>query len=261
MLKSRMISGVLGGILLLCVVLSGTWPLRIGVGLVSALMIYELFRATQLRSLLVIPSFIFAALLGAGCIPPHFFEVAVCVFLLVVLTTLLVRHESFHVSDAALAVLFTLFVGCFMGCITKIRLMSGGAYLIWLVFIGAWVSDSCAYFAGRFFGKRKLIPSVSPKKTVAGAVGGALGTGIGFLIFALCFGENLGNISPFSMAVAGLAASAVGQVGDLVASVIKRQYGVKDYGKIMPGHGGAMDRFDSVLFVAPIVYFYLLIAL
>ena len=261
MLKSRVISGVLGAILLIAVVLSGVWPLRIGVALVSMLMVYELFRAVKLEGFLLVPSMGIAAVLSLGIIPPQYFEVAVSLFLLVVMTSLLLQHKTMHISDAALIFLCTLFIGSFMGCITKIRLLPQGSYWIWLVFIGAWVSDVCAYFTGRFFGKRKLIPAVSPKKTVAGAIGGAVGAAIGFLIFSAVFKAQLGNIHVFVTGAAGLFVSACGQVGDLVASVIKRQHGIKDYGKIMPGHGGAMDRFDSVLFVAPAIYIYLLIAL
>ncbi len=260
-MQKRVISGILGAILLLLVVFLGEWPLRIGVALVSVLMVWELFRAAKLHSLLVLPSAIFAASLGAGIIPPQFIEVAVCLFLLIVLIALLVRHKTLAAGEVGLMFLFALFIGSFMGCITKIRMMPQGAYLIWLVFIGAWVSDSAAYFTGCFLGKRKLIPEVSPKKTVEGAIGGAVGTAICFFLFAAIFGEKAGDLSPFGMCIGGLFASACGQVGDLVASVIKRQYGVKDYGKIMPGHGGAMDRFDSILFVAPAIYLYLLLAL
>ncbi len=261
MLKSRLISGVIGAVLLIAIVLSGTVPLRIAVALISALMVYELGRAVKLHAAFILPAALFAALLSSEVIPPDFREAVVCLFLLVALFTLLCGHKRLHTTDAALCCLFAVFVGFFMGCITKIRLAEGGEYWIWLVFIGAWVSDVFAYFSGRFFGKRKLIPAVSPKKTVAGAIGGALGAAAGFLLFGYLANAGLGNVHLVGLFFAGLVAAVCGQIGDLVASVIKRQYGIKDYGKIMPGHGGAMDRFDSILFVAPVLSFYMQLVL
>ncbi len=262
MLKSRVLSGIIGAVLLIGVVCSGTVPLRIAVGLVSALMVFELFRAVGLRSsLLLIPAAIFAAGLGSDVIPSNLKETLICIFILFILFVLLLRHDKIHITDVALAFLFTCFIGCFMGCITKIRMSPGGEYWIWLIFIGAWVSDIFAYFSGKLFGKKKLIPAVSPKKTVAGAVGGAVGAALGFLIFGLFVQDPMGGVNLLGLFAAGFIIAVFGQIGDLVASVIKRQYGIKDYGKIMPGHGGAMDRFDSILFVAPAIYFYMQLVL
>ncbi len=258
MLKSRIISAVIGAVLLLGVVLSGTVPLRIAVAIVSALMVFELCRAVKVNGILTAFSVIFGAVLASEFLPGSFKDMAVCLFLLCVLTTLLLQHKKqMSVSDAALCCLFAFFIGSFMGCVTKIRMLEGGAYWIWLIFIGAWGSDVFAYFSGKLFGKKKLIPDVSPKKTVAGAIGGALAAATGFAVYGFFMGDMLGNVNFISLFVAGLAVSATGQIGDLVASCIKRQYGIKDYGKIMPGHGGAMDRFDSILFVAPIILFYI----
>jgi len=253
----RVISGIIGAIILITVVLSGTVPLRIAIGLVSALMVLELCRCVGASTVLMIPSALYAALLSSEVIPSAFRESIFCLFLLLILTLALVKHKTLHISEVALSGLFTFFVGSFMGCVTKIRMEDGGAYWIWLIFIGAWLSDVFAYFSGRFFGKKKLMPSVSPKKTIAGAVGGALGAAAGFLIFGFFAKEHLGAVNLLSLFGIGLIAAICGQVGDLVASVIKRQYGIKDYGRIMPGHGGAMDRFDSILFVAPVMWLYL----
>lgn len=261
MLKTRVISGAILAIALIAVVLLGAWTLRIALALVSVLMVIELFRAVKLRSVLVVPAALLAAVLSMDVILADFLGTVLCLYLILVLAVFLCLHEKLHIHHAALSVLFPFFVGLFLGCITKIRLLPDGEYWVWLVFVGAWVSDVFAYFTGSFFGKTKLLPKVSPKKTVEGAIGGALGAGIGFLVFSILFGTKIGNVHPVGLFVAGIFAAASGQVGDLVASCIKRQYGIKDYGKIMPGHGGAMDRFDSVLFVAPVMYFYLQLVL
>ena len=127
-------------------------------------------------------------------------------------------------------------------------------------FIGAFISDTGAFFAGRAFGKRKLCPAVSPNKTVAGCIGGFVGSIAGMAVFHLVvktwFQLDLGWGVVILMGVIG---SLFGQLGDLSFSVIKREFGIKDYGAIFPGHGGVLDRFDSVLFVAPAYLLFMLL--
>ena len=129
-----------------------------------------------------------------------------------------------------------------------------GAMLYILAFLGPWISDSAAYFCGRAFGRHKLIPDVSPKKTIEGAVGGVIFTGITFAAYAfVVLNRNAGLLQYAILFAVGMIVSAVAQIGDLIASLVKRKYGVKDYGTLFPGHGGVMDRFDSVLITAPIL--------
>jgi phosphatidate cytidylyltransferase len=123
------------------------------------------------------------------------------------------------------------------------------------VFIISWFCDTFAYYAGRFFGKRKLCPEVSPKKTVEGSIGGVLGGTVGVILWWII--TPVKGISWYEPIILGMVGTAVSQIGDLVASSIKRHVGIKDYGKIMPGHGGILDRFDSILYTAPLVYYYI----
>ena len=121
--------------------------------------------------------------------------------------------------------------------------------LLWVALSIPWVADSLAYFAGRFFGKRKLCPDISPKKTIAGAVGGVVGTGVVYgSLYGIFGGPELSGIAVAAVAAMCLAVASI--FGDLFASVVKRHYGVKDYGNLFPGHGGVMDRFDSTIPVA-----------
>ena len=124
-----------------------------------------------------------------------------------------------------------------------------GKIYVWLIFIIAFATDTCAYFAGYAFGKHKLIPKVSPKKTIEGSIGGILGSTLICLAFGYYF-----NIDLKVIVILGFLGSIVAQVGDLFASSVKRYVGIKDYGKLIPGHGGILDRFDSVILVAPFVY-------
>ena len=123
--------------------------------------------------------------------------------------------------------------------------------MVWIMFIGTWASDSFAYFAGRSFGSHRLAPAISPNKTIEGFLGGLIGTiaalvGLGYVL----------SMPLTQMAGLGAAIAVLGTFGDLVESLMKRHVGIKDSGAIIPGHGGIWDRFDSVLFTAPLVYYY-----
>jgi phosphatidate cytidylyltransferase len=128
-------------------------------------------------------------------------------------------------------------------------------FFIWFIFILAWVSDTFAYFTGYFFGRTKLIPDVSPKKTVEGSLGGILGTVLVCVAYSMAFDKSF---IYYSMLLA-LIGSPLSQIGDLIASKIKRHTGIKDFGNIMPGHGGVLDRFDSILITAPVVYYFVVV--
>ena len=158
-------------------------------------------------------------------------------------------------AAAASHVATVLYVVCGFLAIVGLRYVEMGEYLFYLIFIGAWCADSFAYFVGVAIGKHKLIPKVSPKKTVEGAIGGILGAVVGFLIYGAClayFVEGL-EVNYIGMAVSAVGIAIVSQLGDLVTSFIKREQGIKDYGKVLPGHGGIMDRFDSIIAVAPVL--------
>lgn len=126
-----------------------------------------------------------------------------------------------------------------------------GALCLGLVFVAAWVTDVFAYFTGYFFGKHKLIPKVSPKKTVEGSIGGIVFAILGFILYGFIVDlATAYEVNYLTLALSGLVLSVVAQIGDLTASLVKREHGIKDYGAIFPGHGGVLDRFDSVLAVA-----------
>lgn len=132
-----------------------------------------------------------------------------------------------------------------------------GIFMVLYVLFCAWFGDSGAYFVGTFFGKHKLCPLISPKKTVEGLVGGVVTVGVVTVITVFIYNTFVLNdvqLNYFVLVPLSMAASLVGVIGDLSASVIKREYDVKDFGNIMPGHGGVLDRFDSVIFVAPFLY-------
>ncbi len=135
-----------------------------------------------------------------------------------------------------------------------------GRQLLWLVIICACLTDTFALFVGKYFGKRKLAPKISPKKTVAGALGGILGSVISATVYGVITELTMPEISVnfLSLAALGLVAAIFAQLGDLSMSAVKREAGIKDYGNIIPGHGGILDRIDSIVFTAPLVYYFVM---
>lgn len=138
-----------------------------------------------------------------------------------------------------------------------VRVLPYGIYTVWMIFISSWICDTCAYLSGMLLGKHKLAPVLSPKKSVEGAIGGIVGSALvgalyGYFIVEAVISEQ--QITWIFVLISAVGA-IVSQVGDLAASAIKRNHEIKDYGKLIPGHGGVMDRFDSVIFTAPMIYF------
>ena len=132
-----------------------------------------------------------------------------------------------------------------------------GRYLVWLIFLCSWGCDTCAYCVGRLFGKHKMAPVLSPKKSIEGAVGGVVGAFLLTMIYCMVFQSQMNLSLPKIVILSGIAAigGLISMVGDLAASAIKRNVDLKDYGHLIPGHGGILDRFDSVIITAPIIYY------
>jgi len=147
-------------------------------------------------------------------------------------------------------------VALMMSFIFQTRISKDGAYTVWLIFISAWGCDTCAYLVGRAIGKHKMTPVLSPKKSIEGAVGGIVGSALIGALYGTIFKTNLTEFSNPAVfcAIIGACGGFISMFGDLSASAIKRQYQIKDYGNLIPGHGGIMDRFDSIIFTAPLIY-------
>ena len=171
-------------------------------------------------------------------------------------TVLTFSHGKYKPTDVAICFFTTFYIIVGFNSVIALRVFEmGGKYVYLLCFICAWVTDTFAYFCGMLLGrggKHKLIPDVSPKKTVEGAIGGVVFCVLAMIVFGLIVNNIKSGLRAnyLTLIVGGLLASVVSQVGDLCMSVIKRNYGIKDYGKLFPGHGGVLDRFDSVLAVS-----------
>ena len=268
MLK-RIITSIVGcAILLPVLIYSDTFVLPIAVTIVTLIALYEMFKCIGLHNSLAmtLPAYFIAGILptvaklakGADMISGLMCAFAM-LYIVYLLSVAVLGYKTHTFSDAALVFMTSLYIIVGFLSIVFLREMSDNIYL--LAFLGAWMTDIFAYFSGRLFGKHKLCEAISPKKTVEGSIGGSLFCAISFVIFALVtkgFGESIGLYLIY--AAVGLVISVISQIGDLSMSLIKRHYKIKDFGKIFPGHGGILDRFDSVLAVA-LVLFILLSAL
>lgn len=255
MLTRILTACVLIPLLVLILFFSGTLAYPIAWAILAGVAVYEMFRAFgRGRDLLLsIPAYILSVGLPFGfyftSVGAKILLAAILVYLLFVVSVTVFRRGTFPFSEAASVCTAVVYIAVGFAALSAIRYdIPFGAYLCLLAFIGPWVTDTFAYFTGRFFGRHKLIPEVSPKKTVEGSVGGTVFCIVGYIVFGLVMQFSYGFTVNYPMlGVAGLLVAVISQIGDLIASLIKREHGIKDYGKIFPGHGGVMDRFDSVL--------------
>ena len=238
-------------IAIVVLILHNTVVFNLAIGFITVMAVWEIFRATKYdrHQKVAIACYAF---IGIDAVMPaahyhgwmNFFNsnLYYLLFLLVVCVFYLIDHKNFTYTD------FTLL---------KMNDLGHGLFMVVLTLCGAWLADSGAYFAGTFLGKTPLCPEISPKKTVEGLIGGVVSNGLIMLIVSLVYTYILkGFHVRFGwIFVAGMLCAVIGLIGDLTASIIKRQTGIKDYGNIMPGHGGVMDRFDSVLLVAPFMFY------
>jgi phosphatidate cytidylyltransferase len=155
------------------------------------------------------------------------------------------------------------YVAVMLSFVYQIRELPRGLYLAFLGFLCSWGCDTCAYCVGKLIGKHKMSPKLSPKKSVEGAVGGVAGSALLTALYSYIFRAqmDIGTREIVLLAVIAAIAGLISMVGDLTASAIKRNYDIKDYGNLIPGHGGILDRFDSMIITAPIIYYLALYAL
>lgn len=168
---------------------------------------------------------------------------------LIILAVYVFSFPKYNTQQIMGAFFGIIYVPVMLSCIYLTRMMDDGFHFVWLIFFCSWGCDTCAYCVGVLFGKHKMAPVLSPKKSIEGAIGGVAGAAILGTLFAIFTDASVG----FYAVLCGVGA-IISQIGDLAASAVKRQHQIKDYGKLIPGHGGILDRFDSVIVTAPMIY-------
>ncbi|MBQ7384351.1 MAG: phosphatidate cytidylyltransferase [Clostridia bacterium] len=260
-MKTRIITSVVAVCVLLPVLyFSNTVVICVALAAVTVISLAEMLKCIGANKL-----YISAPLYALGVACPflvrymenlyHFATIAfICgaLYLMYLFTLAITSHGKIKFSDAATIFTVSLYIIAALNAILYIRdFGENGKYIYLLIFLGAWITDIFAYFTGVFFGKHKLIPDVSPKKTVEGSIGGTVFCSISFVVLGIVTDAFFGtDANLIFLAIGGVIAAVIAQIGDLIMSVIKRHYGIKDYGKLFPGHGGMLDRFDSILAVS-----------
>lgn len=278
MFRTRLISGIVLVILALMSILTGGWVLAAVLGAISVIAYRELTKATGVHT--EEKKFNSLEITGSVIIVLYYFVLAFCMlqrenFALsvvypVVTISIVMAFIAFmfvyvfsfpkYKAGQVMAAFFELlYAPVLLSFIFMIREgWSYGVYLVWLIFLCSWGSDTCAYCVGVLFGKHKMAPKLSPKKSVEGAIGGVVGAAVLFGLYTYFvinpFTEDVFWINWGSAMCLGAVGALVSMVGDLAASAIKRDHEIKDYGKLIPGHGGIMDRFDSVIIAAPLIF-------
>lgn len=266
MFKERFISAIVLTVLLVCFLVLGNLPLFLALLALSLIAFTEMTKAChvndgtkkinalELVGLLAIVAY-YAVLFffGISTYMMLVFALTISIFMMVYVFT----FPKFKAEQVMASIFAVIYAPMMLSFLYLTRNLEGGAYLVWLTFIGSWICDTSAYLVGRKIGKHKLAPVLSPKKSIEGAVGGVCGA----VLIAFLYAFVLVQLQKMDTAVLWmypcicLICSLFSQVGDLAASGIKRNHDIKDYGHLIPGHGGIMDRFDSVIFIAPIIYY------
>ena len=267
MLKQRLTVGLIGAVFAILILCLNVKFVSAAIALIVLVGLSEIYSATGLlkrHNRLCLFGYVYSVLLFISLAITSdaalALGIAVTLYGLILLVYMIFNHDTIGFSEIAELFFATMYVAVPFAYIVLIRKVPAGNYLIWIVFITAWLSDTMAFAVGRKFGRNKLIPEVSPKKTVEGAIGGLAGSVIfNFILGVVC--SVIFDCAVYYLPLVALAiiAGVMSQLGDLAASCIKREHGIKDFSNLLPGHGGVLDRFDSVLFVAPVVYYFVII--
>ena len=260
MFKTRLLSGIVLVIAALVLIITGGDVLLISTLIISYIGMFELYRIFHIEKEAVgIIGYLAATVYY--CNLKFAFLPDTMVFVLGVLILMMFAYVFTYPkykTEQVLAAFFGVFyVAVMLSYVYQTRMIEAGAYIVWLVFLCSWGCDTCAYCVGMLIGKHKMSPKLSPKKSVEGAIGGVVGSALLTALYCFIFRSqmNLTGTEIGILTVIAAIAGLISMVGDLTASAIKRFFDIKDYGHLIPGHGGIMDRFDSMIITAPIIYF------
>lgn len=256
---TRTLSGIVLVLLMLAAIIPGGKVLFAANMMISLAGVYELYKVLGIeRKMPGITGYVaviaYYIILYMGK-TEHMMTLMI-VFLTALLAQYVFLFPEYKTEEISNSIMCMLYAGVMLSYLYSVREGNNGAYTVWLIFLCSWGSDTCAYLAGVAFGKHKMAPVLSPKKSIEGAVGGVIGAAALGAGYAAIFADKIHmSINPVTaFAVICAAGAFISMIGDLAASAIKRNHNIKDYGTLIPGHGGIMDRFDSVIYVAPVIW-------
>lgn len=260
MFVTRLISGIVLVILAVGVLYFGGPVTLVASCLLSLVGVFELCRVYKIEKkapaiAAEIWTILYYIVLGIG--NRILYTPVMILYLLVILAIYVLSFPKYHDKEIMAAFFSFYYVSVMLSYVYRIRILPDGGYFVILIFISSWGNDTLAYCGGRLFGKHKMAPVLSPKKSVEGLISGIIGAGALGFIFGILFKTYEHDIPYFQwwMMVVSALGAVPAVIGDLAASAIKRNNDCKDYGKLIPGHGGVLDRFDSMIFTAPIIYY------
>ena len=260
MFRTRLISGVILVILAIFFIHTGG-PLLLAVcGIISLIGLFELYRVFQIQKTPLGIIGYLAVIVYYLDLQFHFLpdlRLLAMAMIIAYMCAMVFNYPKYRAAQVMEAFFGVFYVAVMISCLYLTRMLPGGRYLVWMIFLCSWGCDTCAYCVGKLFGKHRMTPKLSPKKSVEGAFGGVIGAALLTLIYGLIFRGPMHADVTYILVMVGICAAGalLSMVGDLCASAIKRNYDIKDYGKLIPGHVGIMERFDSVIFTAQIIYF------
>ena len=265
MFKTRLLSGILLVIIALITIITGGDVLFGTILLISLIGMTEIYKVLEIEKKELgfvgyAAAIVYFALIRFGL--TEWVTALGIGFLILIMAVYVFTYPKFRSEHVTLAFFGLFYVAFMLSYVYQIRMLEQGAFLVWLVFLCSWGCDTCAYCVGVTMGKHKMAPVLSPKKSVEGGIGGVVGAALLGAIYAVAINRFApsANADALQYALICGVGGMISQVGDLAASAIKRNHDIKDYGKLIPGHGGILDRFDSVIITAPIIY-YLAVAL
>ena len=263
MFKTRLISGILLVIAALLTIISGNYVLFVTLLCVSLLGMQELYKAMGVHKdqteFLELAGYLGAILYYVSLLLgfERYGTMAILIALILIMFVYVFSYPKYNANQVMATFFGVVYVAVMLSFILLTRNLPDGKFIVWLIFLCSWGCDTCAYCVGMLIGKHKMSPKLSPKKSVEGAVGGVAGAALLTALYCFIFRSpmHLERGEIVILAVIAAIAGLISMVGDLTASAIKRNYDIKDYGKLIPGHGGILDRFDSMIITAPIIYF------
>ena len=256
MIKTRLISGIVLVIIALATIISGSWILFFTLLAVSLIGMRELYKVMKVSdehvTVLELVGYLGAVLyyIAMKADFGNYGTMAIIISMILILFVYVFGYPKYHAEQVMAAFFGVVYVAVMLSFIYLTRSLPDGKFLVWLIFLCSWGCDTCAYCVGMLIGKHKMAPVLSPKKSIEGAVGGVAGAALLGVIYAAA---TQGKMAEYALICA--VGALISMVGDLAASAIKRNQNIKDYGKLIPGHGGILDRFDSVIITAPVIYY------
>ena len=253
MFKTRLLSGIILVIVLIITVGYGGNLLFGVLAVISLIGMSELYKVVKVERVSLGIAGYLAAMVYYGLLFTGRMEMVTALlvlFLVVVMAVYVFAFPKYRTEQVMVTYFGLFYVAVMLSYVYQTRMLPDGGVAVWLIFLSSWGCDTCAYCVGMLIGKHKMAPVLSPKKSIEGAVGGVAGAALLGVIYAAA---TQGKMAEYALICA--VGALISMVGDLAASAIKRNQNIKDYGKLIPGHGGILDRFDSVIITAPVIYY------